>query len=85
MGGRTKGGEKKNRNGKLSLNSPTAKINKKKQKKLILISSRLARQAKKKHIRLNCFIIYFVFLLRLGNICSKCWVNCSSDLKKKIF
>lgn len=44
MGGRTKGGKKKNRNAKLSLNVPTKKNVKKNN---ILVVGRQARQAKK--------------------------------------
>lgn len=44
MGGRTKGGIKKNRNAKLSLNTPTKKKGK---KNVILVVGRQVRQARK--------------------------------------
>jgi len=45
MGGRTKGGIKKNKNAKLSLNTPTKKN---KKNKFILVVGRHIRQTKKK-------------------------------------
>lgn len=53
MGGRTKGGLKRNKNAKLSLNRPRHTNKKQSRKKCILVVGRQARVAKKRHERLK--------------------------------
>lgn len=53
MGGRTKGGLKRNKNAKLSLNQPATTNKKKARKKCILVVGRQAREAKRRHERIK--------------------------------
>lgn len=84
MGGRTKGGLKRNKNNILSLNTPTVK---KQKKKHVLVVGRQARAAKKKNLRIveaTLFLQEFVTIFLFLCICvvqSICYVK--KNLKKQ--